>query len=159
MISIIVFLSLTGCGNAPKETTVMDPELEKVEQIKKEFEERAGDESTELSQEAKEKLAKDIQEKSVEYDYLQLFRNEVAEGEYVKFTGEAFAIKKEGVLGGFILETNLETTKGLVEVIDLTLDESIKIEVGQTYTVYGMFVGKEEGKAPQIGALVIEKLE
>lgn len=154
---IMVMFIIAGCGSKPKETVNKDPLQDEIEKVKQESAEKSDEEVKELSPEDREKLIKDTKAKSVEYDYMELFRNEVAVGEYVKFTGEAFVITKEGILGEFGLEINLDKTKAPVIISDITMDDSTSIEIGKTYTVYGMFMGKENDKAPKIAATVIEE--
>ncbi|GIN71260.1 hypothetical protein J14TS2_17350 [Bacillus sp. J14TS2] len=155
----VAILLLAGCGNTPKETVKEDPMQEEIEKEKQKAQEKIDneEETEEMSVEDREKLNNDIKEKAVEYDYMELFRNEVAEGEFVKFTGEASQITKEGILGEFALEINLEKTKAPVSITDITMDDSIEIEIGKKYTVYGMFMGREDKKAPKIAANVIEE--
>jgi hypothetical protein len=142
-ILILGILFLVGCSS------------ESVEPVENDVKEVTKDDGP-----TQEELNAKLKEEAVEHDYLSLFRDEVEKGSEVKFTGEVFAVMKEEPLGKFGLETTLDDgTQGVLTVNSFQTGDPIQVAEGETYTVYGVYNGKDENGAPNINATIVEQLK
>jgi hypothetical protein len=144
--AILCISLLVGCSSESKEP------------VNKEVKEEA---DQNVNKPTQEELNAQLKKDAVEYDYLSLFRDEVEKGSKVKFTGEVFAIMKEEPFGEFGLQTLLDDgTEGVLSVTSLqTEDTPVQVEEGETYTIYGVYGGKDENGAPNINATIVEQLK